>query len=223
MSRLIVLVMMAFMFVSVLPSHADIGLGVKIGTPGVGIDLTKDITRTLNARAGVNFFSYGMSDEDDGDEGEAATEIELDLFLMTVPLLLDWHPSAGGFRLSCGIVFNGNKLELTATPGDTVEINDEEYQISSLNGEATFNSLAPYLGIGWGNSSEKESGRWHFSFDLGVMFQGEPDIRLSATASDPAQQSMLDADLESEIDEIEDDASVFNIYPVLAFGVSYTF
>lgn len=221
MSRLIVLAVIAFMCVSVLPGNADVGLGVKVGTPGLGIELTKDMTETLNVRAGANFFSLVMSTEE--EEGQTASEIEAELSLMTVPLLLDWHPGSGGFRLSGGIVFNGNKLELTATPGDTVEIDDQEFRISRLDGEATFNSLAPYLGLGWGNASRKDSGRWHFSFDLGVMFQGAPDISISATAANPDRQSQLDAALESEIEEIEDDASVFNIYPVLAIGVSYTF
>jgi hypothetical protein len=55
------------------------------------------------------------------------------------------------------------------------------------------------------------------------MFQGEPKVAASATASDPALQPYVDQALANEVADIQDDASVFQFYPVISVGVSYRF
>jgi len=46
---------------------------------------------------------------------------------------------------------------------------------------------------------------------------------IAAIAANPAQQAALDADLKAEKKDLEDDAKLFVAYPILTFGVSYTF
>ncbi|MFM7372109.1 MAG: hypothetical protein ACKO2Z_30855, partial [Sphaerospermopsis kisseleviana] len=78
------------------------------------------------------------------------------------------------------------------------------------------NSVAPYLGIGWGNAV-KSGNRWGFSANLGVMFAGSPKVELTAPAY------ILAADVEAERKQLEDDLDWLNIYPVLSLGLSYQF
>ena len=62
-----------------------------------------------------------------------------------------------------------------------------------------------------------------FSFDLGLLFHGDPKVDLDARAQDPSLQALLNADLDAEEESLEDDLEAIFAYPVLSFGVSYTF
>jgi hypothetical protein len=202
---------------------AAAGATLKLGTLGVGADVTIGLHERLNARVNLNYFNYGTSiSEDEDEDGSGGGTINPELNLFTVGALLDWHPWAQGFRISAGLYLNKNKLDLTAELNDTVDINDREYALSDLEGTVDFNSLAPYVGLGYGNAVGSD-GNWHFSFDIGAMFQGSPQVGLRATASDPALQSQLDADVAEEQKELEDDLGVFTVYPVVSLGVSYRF
>jgi len=202
---------------------AEVGSTLKVGTQGIGADVTAGINKKLNARFNLNYFSYGTTiNGDDDEDGGGGGSVKPELTLLTLGALLDWHPWAQGFRLSAGLYLNQNKIDLTADLNDTVELNDREYTLSDLGGTVDFNSLAPYLGLGYGNAVGAD-GRWHFSFDLGVMFQGSPQVDLRATVSDPALQSQLDADIAGEQKKLEDDLGFFTIYPVISLGVSYRF
>lgn len=214
-----------------------VGATLKVGTQGVGADVTAGINAKFNARVNLNYFSFNIpaSEDDNKDNNEnnngnndgnknedGGGSISPKLGLMTIGALLDWHPWAQGFRLSAGLYLNKNKIDLTADVGDTVEINDREYSLSDLRGRVDFNTLAPYLGLGYGNAVGS-NGRWHFSCDVGVMFQGTPKVDLQATIGDPALQAQLDADIKEEAKKIEDDLAGFKYYPVVSLGVAYLF
>lgn len=197
-----------------------VALTAKAGTLGAGLDLTKGLTDTLNLRAGVNGYSYDYSGVESG------IDYSLDLDLRTVSLLADWHPINGGFRITGGVFYNGNELNGAGRPaaGGIYDIDGTTYtatEVGTLSAAVDFSSVAPYLGVGWGNAIDTR-GRWHVSLDAGVLFQGSPEARLSADgslASDPAFQSDLmreQASLQDEIDE-------FKYYPVFSVGVSYRF
>ncbi len=200
------------------------GLTLKLGTLGAGADLSVGLTERLNARLGVNGFSYDIKDVGEETEGDAdVVNVQGKLDWQTLEALLDWHPWATGFRLSAGVMANNNKVKLTADVYRSIEINGHEYWMSDLNGTVDFNQMAPYVGIGYGNAADGKDGHWSFACDFGVMFQGSPNVTISATASDPHLQSILDADIEADTKDIEEDMKVFNVYPVISFGVSYSF
>jgi hypothetical protein len=189
-----------------------------ISTLGLGVEGTAQILPKLNARLGMNYFPYTYSAEQDD------VDYDIDLNLFSGSALLDWHPFAGVFRISAGLVLNGNKLDMEARPKEPVEIGDIEYDpadVGTLSGEIDFNSVAPYVGIGWGNAVGKDK-RWGFVCDLGVVFQGSPDVSLAASgpiASDPTFQE----ELAREEENLQDDLDVFKYYPVISFGISYKF
>ncbi len=210
-------------------AEGDAGVSVKVGTPGIGVDLTLGVGEKLNLRLSGNYFSYTYDDFefDENDEVEREIDqvvdtIEATLELMSLGVLLDWHPWGGGVRLSAGAFYNGNEASLSVTAGDTIEIDGEEYEVQSLDGRIDFNAFAPYAGIGWGNAAEAGS-RWSFALDLGVMLQGSADISVKATATDQTLQNQLNAALAKEVEDLEDDVESFTIYPVLSLGLSYTF
>jgi len=192
-----------------------VGVTAKVGTLGFGGDVTLPVISNVNVRAGYN----GADLKVNVDLDQATCEG--DFKWSSIPILLDWHPAGGEFRLSAGVIINNNEVGLSATPKENFELNGTDYSITGLDGSITFNQVAAYVGIGSGNAVG--DGRVHFAFDLGVMFQGKPKAEATATAANPALQSALNADLQVEVNDFQKDLDSFIIYPVLSMGISFTF
>jgi len=214
--------------VSVGVSRGEVGLTLKAGTLGIGADLTVGLFEQLNVRIGGNYFTYTMEDfasgEMDDDEGiNEIEEVDAELNLQSVALLVDLHPWKTPVRITGGVIFHNNEVAASDDTVQRVEVSGREYTVSDIRAAVTFeNEVAPYIGIGYGNAVRDDS-RWHFALDVGAMFHGEPQIDLSATASDPLLQALLDSDIEQEIAEAEVDMGDFTIYPVASVGLSYRF
>ena len=211
---LIVLVFAATLFSSV-GSAQGIGVTAKVGTLGLGIDITKAITPRFNARLGLNGFTYGQS----GTQG--GIDYDIDLEMQSLALLADWHPFKGGLRVTAGVLYNNNELSMEAKPSASYNIGGSNYtqlQVGKLTGVVDFDKTAPYAGIGWGNAVE-EGQRLTFSFDLGVLFQGSPNVEMKATGT----SSGLQADLATEAQQVEDDLDEFEMFPVISAGFAFQF
>ncbi|MBT3293703.1 MAG: hypothetical protein HN919_00225 [Verrucomicrobia bacterium] len=219
-------IIMALATASASAAMGDVGLSVKVGTLGLGADLTVGLGEKTNVRLSANGVKYTYDDyEFDEDEAiidELVDTVEATIDFFTVGALLDWHPGGGTFRLSGGVYYNANEGRLSASADDTVSINNEAFKLQSLDGVVNFNTLSPYVGLGWGNAAQEDT-RWHFSCDLGVLIQGSPDISIKATASDQELQDNLNAAIAEEIKEVDEDVDPFVLYPVVTLGLSYTF
>lgn len=196
---------------------AGVGVTLKAGTLGLGADLTLPIMDSnLNVRAGYNGGNLGINV--DLDQAMCEGDIEM----KNIPVLLDWHPAGGDFRISGGIIVNNNEVKLSAKPKEDFDLNGNSYPITGLTGSITFDQLAWYVGIGSGNAAG--GGRVHFACDVGLMFQHKPTAEATATAAIPALQGTLDADLQAEVAEFQRDTlDRFILYPVISVGISFTF
>jgi hypothetical protein len=200
----------------------DIAATVGLGTTGLGLHLSTPLMPKLNARVGVNYADYSY----DGNTSDVQYDFKLKL--ASVDALLDYHPFDGAFRLSGGLVYNGNSIDANAKPNGngTYTINGRTYsaaEVGGLSGKIDFRKTAPYLGIGWGNAV-KAAG-WGFGMDLGVTFQGSPKTQLAsngctASARDCAQ---LADDVAVENARLAEEVKEFKAYPVIRVGVSYRF
>ena len=201
-------------------SWPGIGLGVKVGTLGLGADLTLPIVPDwINLRLSGDFMDFSYK----GTANDIDYTFTLDF--KTAMLLADLHPFANNFRISAGAVWNGSsKVKLNGEPRDDVTIGDHDYtadQVGTLNGELAFESVAPYFGIGFGNAIGPLEQTWSFVFDLGVIIQTF-DSTLTADgpiSGDPTFQ----ADMKKEQDDLQDSCDQFKVYPVLQVGVGYHF
>lgn len=195
----------------------------KAGTLGLGADVVGQIIPHLNGRVGIS--GLGIDVEVSSDR----IDYDGDATLGGIPLLLDWYPAKNGFRVTGGLIINNNKVELNSQDLDrdrTVRIGDRSFTVSDvgeLEGEVEFNDIAPYIGIGFGNPV-KPGRQWGFTVDLGIMFQGKGDVSINATnASQAALDLGLNAQLEREEDDIQDEVDNFQVYPILQIGVTYQF
>ena len=86
------------------------------------------------------------------------------------------------------------------------------------------NSVAPYLGIGYGNVWTKGV---NFYFDLGVMFQGSPKASLTANCgpsiAGTATCTALQNDVAAEQQRLEDKLKKFKYFPVANIGITIGF
>ncbi|HRP35213.1 MAG TPA: hypothetical protein PLI48_04940 [Gammaproteobacteria bacterium] len=187
-------------------------VGAKAGTTGLGLEATWRLTDAVNLRGGYYAFDY------DTDLEEEGVEYDGDLRLRNAALFADWHPFGGAFRISAGGVQSGNKF-LGSADGE-LEVGDNTYT-GQLEAEVSWSGLAPYLGIGFGNAMR--GGRLSFSFDLGVMFTGAPDVRLDGSVNDPALEDAFAEDLARERANLEDELSDAKYYPVVSLGFAYRF
>ena len=156
-------VLVALLVVTGITHAQDKGVSVatRLSTLGIGIEFKYPFHEKFNGRLMVN--QYDKS----ADETREGNRYEGDLELSSYGLIGDWHPTGGGFRLSAGLLSNGNELKARTADGD-YEFGDGTYT-GNASVTADFKSLAPYVGLGW--SSQKSSG-WSFDFEVGAMFQG---------------------------------------------------
>lgn len=212
-------------------AHAfDVSMGAKAGTLGYGADVSVPVTDSISVRGGFSKFSFNYdgaidsSSEVNGANVSSTATYTTTLDFNTVSLLADYHPFHSGFRLSGGAMLNNNKLSATATAGDqTISIGDyESTQGADLTADVaiTFPATAPYLGLGYDSSPYSRSGL-SFTFDAGVMFQGEPNADVKLSGADASQVSQDDID--KEVADINDTLKSFNVYPVVNMGLSYRF
>lgn len=192
---------------------ADMGISGHVGTLGAGFDLAYGVSDNFVTRIGVNKLT--VSD----DFTESDIEYSADLELESVHALADWHVLGGGFRITGGVVFNNNALSGNANiePGD--EIGGQQVtQGGELDLDVTFDDVAPYIGVGWGNRVRGWS-KLAFSVDVGIMGQGSPDVDLDDNNTTDAS----DADLRREERNLEDDLEDFDLYPVISASLVYRF
>ena len=98
--------------------------------------------------------------------------------------------------------------------------------LTSLNAKVSFeNSVAPYIGLGWGNAV-KPGKRWGFSANLGAIFAGSPKVLLTPGFGPDATDAIkaeINTNIEAERKKQESDLNWLNIYPVFSLGISYQF
>ena len=80
----------------------------------------------------------------------------------------------------------------------------------------------PYIGQGYGNVVLDADKTWGFVFDIGIMWQGNPRVALSSNGP-KAGAPTFQQDRAKMKSDIQGNADVIRIYPVLSFGISYQF
>ncbi len=210
-----------------------VGIGAKASTLGLGGEAAFPVMRRANVRVGFNAFNYDRTVDRDGIN-YAGT-----LGLRSLQATFDFFPF-GSFHLSPGVlIYNGNNF--SAVPsiplGKTVNIGTGSYitdPANPLRGTAKldFSKTAPMILIGWGNLVPRHK---HFSVstDFGIAYHGTPTATLNfvggvcspsgancrAISSDPTVQ----ANIQSEVNKLNHDASPYKVYPIISIGFGYKF
>ncbi len=213
------------------PKKWAVGVHTQLSTTGfVGVDAGYKFSPNLHARLGLNTVGFNVDYASQGIDYKARFNPT------NVHLLGDFFPFGGGLRLTGGLVFQSNQFNATGTPNSSaipggipsqINLGGNNFNISdvgTVSSEGSFsNSVAPYLGIGFGTPLSPGLG---FNFDAGVMFAGSANVRLRANipSSVPtAIQDQIRSSLAEQERRTNNDIGSFGIYPVLSVGISYAF
>ncbi|MGD9611680.1 MAG: hypothetical protein AB7V22_02130 [Kiritimatiellia bacterium] len=198
-----------------------LALGPKFGTTGLGLEMTFGINPYLNLRGGFNYGSFTLGQE------FGNVDYDVDLTMISIPLMLDVHPFGGQFRLTGGLyVQPGTKAELDATPSGPTQIGSHTYPadvIGTLTGKIEAGDVvAPYLGLGIGNAVGEDQ-RLLVTLDVGVIFQSY-DVSLDSNgAGMTTANALFREDLKKEEGLLQKDADDWKIYPVVAIAIAWHF
>jgi hypothetical protein len=205
-------------------AQAQVGITADLGSTGAGFHLVVPMETTLNGRFGVNGFQH------DFDRTTNGVDYAIKGKLQTIDVLFDWYLREGSaFHLTGGLVYNGNRFDATAKPGQLGKftLNGTTYtasDVGTLSGRIDYRKAAPYLGIGWGNALVAK-GHWSFNTDLGAFFQGNPNVKLASVGC-TTSQAVCDAlvkDVAAERLRLKDDIDDLKVYPVLRASLNYRF
>ena len=216
---------------------SSVGVGLVMGSEGMGVQLATPLTSKVNLRVGVGGFSFNPNVVEDG------FAVVGNIQLMSVFAGLDFHPfyyKYARVRISPGVNFyNNNRMRAIATVpgGQTFDLGYGTFT-SDPNDPVTGNfnmdfgrRIAPRLTFGLGNLSPRRGQRWSFPFEIGAEYIGRPPrISLALGGStcdaqgctkvleDPGAQQDL---VQEQINLNRDIPGVLRFLPIVTFGVSY--
>ena len=206
-------------------AQAQVAASADIGSTGVGAYLIVPMETSINGRFGLHTLSRSK------DQRAAGIDYDTTTSLRTVDMLFDWFGVEGSaFRMTAGVIYNGNKVKASARPGagGGYTINGNAYSaadVGSLTGNIEFRRASPYFGVGWGNPLAVSRKKWHLVGDLGVFVQGPPKVNLVSLGctTSPAVCRTLAQDVAAERARFEEEIDFMRIYPVLRIGAAYRF
>ena len=194
----------------------NLWLGFKAGTLVLGLEATWRPLPWFDIRAGGNAYDY----DDDGSKAGVNynATLQLETFYATANFRFPLSP----FRVTAGAYSNGNEFQMVSMDSPSFDIGGGNYtqaDVGTLRSTTYFEEVAPYLGFGF---DFKVFGKVGLNLDLGVLWQGEPSVTLTADgllASDPTFM----AELEAERLQLEAEFDNYKAYPVLSLGFSVNF
>lgn len=199
-------------------SAGDLGVGFKAGTLGLGFEGRYQPVPYLDLRVGANAYDF----EDTGSQ--AGVNYTADFNLESLYATANFRFPLSPFRVTAGVFSNGNEITMTSVDTPNFNIGGQTFtsaDVGELSSVTSFADTAPYVGIGY---DFELFGKVGLNFDLGVLWQGEPDVTLNSTGAlaQINDQAFLDA-LEAERQELLDDVQAYKAYPVVSLAFVYNF
>ncbi len=177
-----------------------LGAGVGVGTNGISIEAATPVfSPWINLRAGVDIMPGITFNADadyevpaNGQTYDGTVDLKGDLGRTQGHIIFDVNPipMARSFHVSFGAYFAGDKLlkisghsdelaQYAAMTGQQGNVVIGDYSIptdgnGNIKGGLKVKGFRPYIGIGFGNALPGHL--LNFAFDLGVQFEGEPEI-----------------------------------------------
>jgi hypothetical protein len=208
----LILVLATSVATPMLASAQAAGVGLRVGTLGVGADVAVALGERFVARGGIGL--YPVDPETSFDEMDVTAELPtwynlgLDLYLN------------GAVRVGAGMLLKPSDPTLRGNFTEDQDVGGQTFtpeEIGTLIGVIDSRGQAPFVLIGFGKHTAPGTGLY---VDFGVAFLGQPEFELSSVGStlDSSSGAFRDA-LDREEQAFEDDAGPhLRFWPILNLG-----
>lgn len=198
-------------------ASAQLGIAARAGTLGIGGEVALDLSDRLVVRGGLGVTTLDVSTTFDG------VRVDLELPDSWYNVGLDLYLSRA-FRIGGGLLIRPDDPTLTGAFEEPIDIGGRPFtpeEIGTLTGVLSSDDRAPYVLVGFGRHTASGIG---LSLDVGAAFTGDPSVSLSAEGGTFSDEAELDARLEQESRNFEDDMKTYlRIWPILSLGVRLGF
>ncbi|MEO1553847.1 MAG: hypothetical protein AAFR82_07905 [Pseudomonadota bacterium] len=218
-SKLIAFAITTIGYSGVAVADGDFAVSGGIGTMGGAVEGQIQVNEYFQLRAGANYLAF----DEDIDVDEITYEGELDF--SGLGAFIDVHPFKNSFFVTGGAYAGGKSIDLTASSTVPVEIGGVVFtpaEYGRLEGDVSFDDVAPFVGLGFDTTFEG-SGNWGFHILAGAAVFGSGDVSLEAVGGTLSNDPFLQAELQNEIADIEEEIEDYELWPVVQLGLSYRF
>ena len=159
-------------------------IAVSFGSPGIGIEFARKLTRKLTARVAYHTFSLKDYETKDVSVGNDQVTILGNLETQVWDFGGEYLPfSKSSFKLTFGLGILSN-VNLNAKVLYQEDITYGDVTVTAANVghvliDSKWSGAAPFLGIGFGRAVPKN--RIGLSFEFGTYFANSPTLSLDAT------------------------------------------
>lgn len=175
----------------------EVTIGGGISTLGGQLEASYRLQPNVALR-GFVVGGFGGDYESDEDIDGDAYNIKADASIGGAGLLADYYPMQSGWRVSGGLFFSSSAIDATFTGPETFD--------ASLKMER---EVAPMLTTGY---RWDVSDQWSLAGDVGAIFSGLV-----------ASSDSTDADVQSEVADINAELNKYGAIPYLSLTASYRF
>jgi hypothetical protein len=165
-------------------SKSGFGIGIKGGTNGFGLEISKGLNKknTIAARAfGVTSPTFNLTNYEYLFDSTTLL-VNASLKLGAVGLLFDFHPFGNAFKITIGGTYLLYDISATANVRDSVKQNKvvlSPKEFGDIKVGLVPQGFAPYIGIGFGRAIPNK--RVGFGFDLGTYYMNTPELSFKTT------------------------------------------
>jgi hypothetical protein len=220
-------------------AFSAIGFAADVSPLGIGGQVATNLNSHINIRAEGSYFTYTVSNITSN-----GFTISPKLNLASAGAAVDLYPFHAGFRISPGVLFyNQNSANATyvVAPGTSFKLNNVTYYSGSGSnavqgtGVVGLGNGTPAFTIttGWGNIA-KTKGHWSFPVEVGIALIQAPTLNITLSGegcNDPqgtycvnvATDPTIQSNLKAQIATYQNDLNPLKTYPIVSFGVSYSF
>ncbi len=181
-------------------------IGAGISTMGIVVEPSVQTGPKTAVRIPLAFGNANFSQTVDGIDYDVTGRVG------GIGVLADYYPAAGALRLSGGLFRSSLNADGRAT--GTVEVGGTTYGGVDIrtNGRPS-QRIAPMVSVGY--DGHLASG-WGISTDIGVMYTGGFEVSIDDVTGTASQ-----ADLDAEVNAVNDELSDYKVLPFIKLGATY--
>ncbi|HEX3549860.1 MAG TPA: hypothetical protein VHT53_05760 [Candidatus Elarobacter sp.] len=201
---------------AVLPAAAradlfsSVSVGAHAGTTGYGVSLERPLLFDFSVRVQTGTMSVSQQLSYDGNPYTTTTRYN------DLALIADYHPHAGRWRISGGLVFgNDNVQNVARTEGPTLRIGNGLYSAAGAGtviSRVRYDRPSIYAGVGTGAGLIKGLA---LTLDAGVLIRNGTT---SASASGPLSN---DPAFRADLYRLQNEQRTHVVVPALSIGLVY--